>query len=223
MLKSNSRGRQTEFRFRTQYRPKDLGDLEILEDDAKLKLLKRVRAGDLNAIDRMIMSHIRMVLGIVNRHLHNCPHYAYDLDSIVMLGVVNCVHKIADGAMAGHDNVTGYIVQYTHGLIQREIGKSYVVPTPRSATNIVTKSLDLTYHTSDMAKLNDDGPTFIDLRDSLEHLARNRREQRILELRGKGYTDHEVGEILGVSQWTVRRIRLELYHRFRQQQKEENE
>lgn len=210
---------RTVARAQSRFRPKDFGNIEIIGDDKKLEVLQRVRAGDPTAINQMIMSHIRLVLLLVNRHLHNCPHYGYDLDSVAMLGVVNCVHKIANGAMANHDNITGYITKHIHGLIQREIGKSHIVPTPRSVPNIVT-----TNHGTLGYRTNADGDmAIIDLRDALEHLVENRRERRILELREKGYTDQEVGEILGISQWTVRLIRLELYRRYRQQQKEENE
>jgi len=206
-------------RAQSWFQLKDFGDVEILDDDEKLEVLERVRARDPIAIDRMIKSHIRLVFLLVNRHLYNCPHYGPDLVSVAILGVVNCVHKIANGLMSNHNNVTGYITQHIHGLLQREIGKSRVVPTPRSVPNIVTTN----YGAPSRRTNSDDGSTLVDLRDALEHLAKNRRERRILELREKGYTDQEVGKALGISQWSVRRIRLELYRRFQQQQKEENE
>lgn len=192
----------------------DSGDLEPLDDVAKLELLGRVREGDSDAIQRMILSHIRLIGVVVNSYTPTYRYYVSDLDSIAMLELVTVVNSIAAGKMANHDNITGFILVKLKSKIAREIGNSYIVPTPRKKKTTLTETLIKAVPGRD-SQLNNQS---VDIWDSVVSLAQNQLEKQILELRGEGHTDAEVAEYLDVSRPTVRRIRVNLFRKYKQKE-----
>ncbi|GAI04417.1 unnamed protein product, partial [marine sediment metagenome] len=171
-------------------------DLSICTDAEKLDLLKRVRKNDKAAIEKMILSHIRLALSKVNCYV-GVNHFINDLESAAMEGVVIAVNQIANGKMADHDNVTGYIVAYVRRYIHDAIRHNPVIYTPREQKDKLCHTLIESRY-----KKNRDPQLSIqefELWDSVESLIENDLERKILKLRWSGYTDTEIGKRIKLS------------------------
>lgn len=189
--------------------------LEILDDDEKLKLLKRVREKDPEAIEKMILSHIRLAFSIVNRYISVFPHFVKDLDSAAMLGIVIAVNKIAQGSMAAHNNVTGYIVINVNYAVRGEIQKSFVIRAPRNK-KVVKVTNDL--RQGGMLRHSQLSNQLYEIWDTVDSLTEDQLEKQILELRGEGHTDVEVAEFLGLTRSSVTRIRQSLFKKYKRKE-----
>ncbi len=189
--------------------------LEILDDDEKLKLLKRVREKDPEAIEKMILSHIRLAFSIVNRYISVFPHFVKDLDSAAMLGIVIAVNKIAQGSMAAHNNVTGYIVINVNYAVRGEIQKSFVIRAPRNK-KVVKVTNDL--RQGGMLRHSQLSNQLYEIWDTVDSLTEDQLEKQILELRGEGHTDVKVAEFLGLTRSSVTRIRQSLFKKYKRKE-----
>lgn len=219
-------GRRTKLRNKQQrdkqtgYRPLLAGaELSFCTDEEKLELLKKVRAGDKVAIERMILSHVRLAISIVNRYVAvgGLYHLANDLDSAAMEGIVLAVNRVAEGGMANHENVTGYIVRYIHNSIIRTAQHDSAIYVPRRQKDRIVEPLRNSIPGKD-SQLNIQQLEFWDLIDSLTD---DDLEKRILKLRSKGHTDAEIGELIGLNRLQVLRIRTDLFRRFKRKEHDE--
>ncbi len=192
-------------------------DLSVRTDSEKLELLKKVREGDKVAIDKMIFSHILLALSITNRYkgTRGLNSYGHDLSSAAIVGVVTAVNQIAKGKMINHDNVTGYIVIYVRQFIADAINHYPTIYTPRRKNNEIVKPL------SDSLSRRDSQSSIQELEtwDLIDSLTDNETEKKILKLREEGYTDDEVGNLVGLSRSQVFRIRHDLFQRYQRRVK----
>ena len=79
--------------------------------DAEIKdLLKELRAGDLEARDKIIISHRPLALFLANKYAARNPNDRDDLISIAYMAVVHNVDRIMHGkALKGADNIGGFL------------------------------------------------------------------------------------------------------------------
>ncbi len=190
-------------------------NFEILGDEEKLKLLKRVREGNSEAIEKMILGHIRLAFSIVSRYTDSFPYLVDDLKSAAMMGIIIAVNKIAKNSMAAHDNVTGYIVVNVNYAIRREIQNNLAIQSPRDKEVLRVTNSTLynvgTRHSQLSSQL-------YEIWDSVDSLTEDQLEKQILELRSEGHTDNEVAEFLGLSRSSVTRIRKNLFEKYRRKE-----
>lgn len=216
-------GRRTEFRNKQQkdkkasYRPLLINaELSLCTDEEKLELLKRVRKKDPIAIEKMILCHIRLAISIVNRYTSSGLNYlAEDLDSAAIEGVVTSVNHISTGRMADHNNVTGYIVKNVHYFIIRAIQHEAAIYVPRKHPN---KTVGLLPDVSP-AKDSQLSIQELEIWDLVNSLTDDNLEKGILKLRSEGYTDAEVGELVGLNRLQILRIRRDLLRRYKRKEK----
>lgn len=216
-------GRRTEFRNkqqkdkRTNYRPLlTNAELSLCTDEEKLELLKKVREKDPIAIEKMILCHIRLVISIVNRYVSSGLNYlADDLDSAAIEGVVTSVNRVAEGKMADHDNVTGYIVKNVHYFIIKAIQHEAAIYVPRKHSNKTVEFLP------DVLSAKDSQLSIQELEiwDLVDSLTDDNLEKGILKLRSEGHTDAEVGELVGLNRLQILRIRSDLLRRYKRKEK----
>ena len=190
-------------------------EFEILDDVEKLKLLKRVREGDSEAVEKMILGHVRLAFSIVNRYVNSFPYFVDDLKSAAMMGIVIAVNKIAENSMAAHDNVTGYIVINVNYAIRREIQNSFVIRTPRGKK--VVSMTDLT-QCNLVKRHSQPSSQLYEIWDAVDSLTEDQLEKQILELRSEGHTDNKVADFLGLSRSSVTRIRKNLFEKYRRKE-----
>jgi len=203
----------------TKYRPLLTGaDLTIYTDSEKLELLKEVRKGNQAAIEKMILCHIRLAISLVIRFVGTSGYgyYINVLDSAAMEGVVVAVNRVASGSMAGHDNITGYIIIYVRQFIQTAASRSNAVCTPRNKKNKVITPFVIPELSEKDSQL---GNQEFELWDTIDSLIDNETEKEILKLRQNGYTDLEIGKLIGLSRLQVLRIRHDLFQRYQRKVK----
>ncbi len=190
-------------------------NFEILDDEEKLKLLKRVRVGNSEAIEKMILGHIRLAFSIVSRYVNSFPYFVDDLKSAAIMGVVIAVNKIAKNSMDSHDNVTGYIVINVNYVIRREIQNNLAIQSPRNKkVLLVTSGVSWNVRT----RHSQLSSQLYEIWDSVDSLTEDQLEKQILELRSEGHTDNEVAEFLGLSRSSVTRIRKNLFEKYRRKE-----
>lgn len=173
-------------------------------------LLRGVRERDPEAINIMILGHIRLAISIVSHFLCRCglSQYAAELDGVAMEAVVVAVNRIADGKMKNHDNATGFITLHVRYHIEKAAHNYPPVHVPRG------KELPRTQSLSDLALGKGELIYEIEILDMIESIVTNDTERRILELRRIGHTDAEIGEILEFPRLKVHRIRHKLLDRY---------
>jgi len=197
------RGRniKTKGPFRNHNFPK-----QIDSDELQI-VLEKVRKGDSDAIETMILGHCRLALSIVNRYLSVFNiNDSEDLDSAAIQGIVIAVNLIVKGRLK-HNNPTGYIVTYIHQYITEYIYHSSVVYFPRRSRQIPIEI----FHDS----IGVENTCTLEIWDSVLSITENDIEKQILKLRSQDYTDSEIGEKLGLSRLKVFRIRHNLLDRWR--------
>ncbi len=191
-------------------------DLSICTDEEKLELLKKVREGNKVAIERMILSHVALSISIVNRYIGvgTLKYLANDLDSAAMIGIVFAVNRVAEGKMANHDNITGYIVKNVHSSIIKAIQHSDTIYVPRRQQNKIVECL----YASIPRKDSQLSIQQLEIWDLIDSLTDDDLEMGILKLKSEGRTDTEVGELVGLNRLQVLRIRSDLFRRYKRKE-----
>ena len=181
---------------------------EPLDDDLKLEIVSELKAGNLSRKDQLILSHIRLAFAIAKRYIkkHNLSRLYDELNSAAAEGVIIAVDRISKGYLK-HNNATGYIVKFVHNSIIQTWAKQPIVPSPRNRNNTETHSF-LDIHA------NFDDSKVISIHETLDCIIRTQRERRIVDLRIKGYTDVQIGAIMGMPHQTIQRLRKILRKRF---------
>lgn len=167
----------------------------------------------------MILGHCRLAISKVNHYIRraNCRRLGDEMDSVALEAVVVAVNHIANGRMAEHGNVGGYITEYVHkamsecmrksGVIDAPVGKNAYIPLPLIEDVTLAQGF-----------LRDDY-NFIDMADELRACTVTKEEAQVLELKKRRYTDVEISARLGISRLAVHRIRRKLKTRFEKREK----
>jgi len=181
---------------------------EALDDDLKLEIVTELKAGNADRKDQLILAHVRLALSIANRHIkrHNLSNLYDELNSAAVEGVIIAVDRILKGHLT-HNDATPYIIKFIHHLINLCVSKQPIVPSPRNRNNTKSHSfLDVHAH--------HDNSGIAGIKETLDCIIRTRRERRIVDLRIKGYTDVQIGAIMGMPHQTIQRLRKILRKRF---------
>lgn len=174
----------------------------------KLETLELIRKGNTEAKNELIMCHVRLAISIVDRYIlkFNCRHLDDELDDAAIEGVIVAIDRVQRGYLK-HDNVTAYIVVVVHRYISDCLRKSSLIPTPRG--HVYRKSVQIQED-----NVCCDPKTSLETRDLINCTIKNEQERRVVDLKIKGFTDKEVGEIMDIPQITVFRIRQTLKTRY---------
>jgi len=127
----------------------------------------------------------------------NLKHCIDDLDSMALEGVIGAIDKILNGKVV--KNVEAYVtINIKRTLL-------------RGVRSLLSKTKPLPVEL---------GKRFVDsveLKDLIDYGIRSPLDKMIVELRGQGYTDQQIGEQLGIPWWTLRRMRLQIARRIQGQ------
>lgn len=183
------------------------------------EILERVREGNREARDTLILGHLRLATSIVNRYLSylNSNHsvMADDLDGAAIEGIVDAVDRIEKGKMQ-HDNVTGYIVYSIHNSINRCLKKSIPIHVPRNHKIPCFLSLDENHHVKEgWHEFHD----LVEVKDELDNLIQNEIERKLIDLKIMGHSDTEVAAILGLNRTKLIRMKQSLRERYIQRER----
>lgn len=179
-----------------------------IEDERKLELLGLIRVGNKKAKDELILSHIRLVVSIVDRYISNfnCRYLADELEDAAIEGLIVAISRVEQGCLK-HDNVTGYIVIIVHRYVSDCLRKSSLIPAPRG--HIFRQGIPI-----HEGSVSCNPGEMSEIRDLIDCSIRSKKERRVVDLKIKGFTDKEVGEIMDIPQTAVFRIRQTLKTRF---------
>ncbi len=197
----------------TRYQPVlNSPDSVIIGDADKLILLARVRAGIPDAIEKMIMCHLRLAVSLANRYVsvYGLRFCADDLDSAAYIGVVEAVNRVAKGNMLNHDNITGYIVNYIHQNVSNAADNSVAIHTPQRKRNKIKENMPLQMEGHNAQQTTELMETW----EAITSIARNSVELKILELKRGGNSDEMIGCLLGCSRGWVTKLRRILHLRY---------
>ncbi len=196
-----------------------------LEPNDLTALLKRVRENDNAAIEAMILHHVRLTISIVNRYIANysCRYLDDDLDSAALAGLITAVNNVANGKMANHDNIGGYITDYVNHALQKCMRHNSTVYFPRDAERKLilplTEKLGHWEIGKDNSKIGTNPEKTSELLEELNIITTTTLEEKILKLRGEGYNDSEISTRLGLSRLAIQRIRSKLKTRYQKREK----
>lgn len=166
----------------------------------------------------IIKGHIRLASQIAGRYMWRHPHKTEDIVAAAMLGLVKAVEwaptRLED------TNITPYIVSTIHRHISDFLETDHLIKIPRDAykkrlqaNKYIPIIFDIdpkeddeenreydTVGSFDPPVYDTDKP--IEFEDLCSSLELTHEERRIIDLRVKGYTQQEVGEIIGKKrQW----------------------
>lgn len=166
----------------------------------------------------IIKGHIRLASQIAGRYMWKHPLKSEDIVSAAMFGLVQAV-EWAPERLRDH-NITPYIVTTIHRFISEYLERDHLVRIPRNeyskrlqANKYIPIIFDIdpkeddeenreydTVGSFDPPVYDTDKP--IEFEDLCDRLELTYEERRIIDLRVKGYTQQEVGEIIGKKrQW----------------------
>jgi DNA-directed RNA polymerase specialized sigma subunit len=179
-----------------------------LEDDYKEKIVKAVRAGDLQAKEKLSLAHMRLSVAIAEDYIRrfSLANQRDDLRSAAGLGVLVAVDRIASGYLQ-HDNATGYIIKFIHSYIMRAWSTLPIVKTPRGHDRVKQQYLLDSHGCRDTSRI-------LHIRETLDSILSTPNERRIVELRMSGHTDAEIAEILRIPRTSILRVRKKLQKRY---------
>jgi len=183
------------------------------------ELLEKVKEGNKNAIETMILEHMKLAISAVNPFIkkYSCYYLKDELESATMEGLVVAVNNIANGKMPD----TEYNTQYTHAvayiikIVRRHLydyyRKSTVVYFPRGEKTKITLPI--------IEGIIETGGDDEELKEELDFICENWEEKEILELKAQRYTDSEIGAMLDMPELNVQRIRSKLKTCFEKREK----
>jgi len=176
-------------------------------EDVIQALLLRVRNGDEEACQQMVLEHMLLAKLKVQDFLSDYPRLQHELDdlvSVAVTAVVEAVNRIKTGSMKDHNNVTGYVRVAIWRYLGEWVASRTVasglfrqLTTPTSANEEAywlgddsSVSLD---DGGDWAAIEDDH-SYMEVMDTLESLELLDEEWFIIESRLVGDTFEEIAE-----------------------------
>jgi len=183
-------------------------------------LLAKHRAGDTDARETLIMSHVRLVLQICGGYVARYPKKKDDIVSAAMIGLVEAVDRMCAHV---HNNIGGYITIKVHSAIHKFLSEDHVIRIPQKQIkkmreeNILPYTINLhgkvqedednTAYTND-AEISLLPPQYdendYEIHDFLNYLST--QEQEVLKLRLENHTGRDIAKILRISPARVSQI-----------------
>lgn len=163
------------------------------------ELLPLAREGNEQAIDALIVGHIRYVTALAQRMCF-VPQFTEDAISVAYVELCRAVRKIPEGGMDGHDNVTAYIRLWVKGRILREV-KKYLEGRGENLQDSVAAVCG--------SDLED--------REEFDSLAVTALDRRVIQLSVEGYTAQEIADRINRSLPCVTAAKNQLFDRLKEQ------
>jgi len=178
------------------------------DEDTIQALLLKVRAGDDEACQQMVLEHMLLAKLKVQDFLTDYPQLQHELDDIVSVAVaavVDAVNRVKTGAMKEHNNITGYVrvTVWRHldeWITNRTVARNFF----KQLSPAVSSANDEAYWSGDENSigLEDDGDwtaieddhSYMEVMDTLESLLLLEEEWFIIESRLVGDTYAEIAE-----------------------------
>jgi hypothetical protein len=171
-------------------------------------LLLKVRAGNKEACQQMVLEHMLLAKLKVQDFLNDYPQLQHELDdlvSVAVTAVVDAVNRVKTGAMREHNNITGYVrvTIWRHlgdWITNRTVARNFfrqLAPAVSSANEEVywagdENSIGLEDE-GDWTAIEDDH-SYMEIMDTLESLALMEEEWFIIESRLVGDTYNEIAQ-----------------------------
>jgi len=194
-----------------------------IPEEEKAGLIVEIKAGNVEAGHRVVLSHVRLALSIAGRYLSLIDNKSRsdDLVSAAVEGLCHGVNKIKNEGLP-HDNLTGYLTECIHRYVSEFLESTpVVVMSGRTKRHYKQKGIKskipITQELTEaiIEKQFDALPlSSIELDEILDKVVQSPTERSVIELRMEGRKDEEIGLLLGLSKSSVLLIRRELESRF---------
>jgi hypothetical protein len=197
--------------------------LDPPSDQELRDLVARTLVGDTYArhtLIRHLMTVARKCIGMI---LSVYPSRYNDMDDMVSeasLAIVDLVERIANGdSPAPSDRLFSYAAVMILRQVNEMLITSVVIPIPdasyrrnwRQGREQPIRYTDLQL---DTLPVTNNPENEVDIRDAFDVIVSTPIEKKILELRESGYSDADIGQVVGVSRQTITLLRLNLYRRY---------
>lgn len=151
--------------------------------------VRRLKDGSMEARDSLIEDLLPLVKYLAGRYIHRLPYLADEITSAALEDLVKRLEQIRLGkALLGPDNIDAYINTTTIWAIKKAIHQK-VKPTDEYTYLQINYSINR-------------GPVKLELEEAINR-GTTPKEQHVLELRSKGYSQQDIAEMLGLSQSSV--------------------
>lgn len=213
-----------------------------LKEEEKPALILKIRAGNKDAADKVILSHVRLALTIAGRYLTKgrsriapltmgyqdrdfCTSYkeSDDLVSASLEGLCHGVNKIKTEGLP-HNNLTGYLTETMHRFISEYLDHLPVVRVPgrtkrdRRLKGTGIKQPESSQLTEKIIEIQFDKKinttSQLELDEILDKIAQSPTERTIIQLRIEGHKDDWIADYVGLCKTSVFLIRRDLESRF---------
>ena len=186
-----------------------LMNLSNIANEAMIQaLLLKVRAGNKEACQQMVLEHMLLAKLKIQDFLSDYPQLQHELDdlvSVAVAAVVDAVNRVKTGAMREHNNITGYIrvTIWRHlgdWITNRTVARNFF----RQLSPAVSSANEEVYWAGDENSIGledegdwtaiEDDHSYIEIMDTLESLALMEEEWCIIESRLVGDTYNEIAQ-----------------------------
>lgn len=205
----------------------DMQRCDSLSREDNDRLYGAVKAGDLDARERMVTGNMYLVVEKVNcfvRRYPNAKHLRDDLMSAGFCGLLLAVNAIAAGDVA-NTNITGYLAvvvgRELEDLMDQENAIHVSADQRRYARQ---RGLALTFPavqplpSGDVDSLTTDPMVMTMLLDTLDACCETGEERVFMEMRAASFTFQEIAAALRVSVGAVHGMKRRLYKRFQRRE-----
>ena len=191
-------------------------------------LLDKHRSGDPNAREKLIMSHVRLVLQICGGYVARYPEKKDDIVSAAMLGLVEAVDRMR---VHVHNNIGGYVTIRVHSSIHKFLINDYAIRIPQKQIKKLKEEHILPYTINFNSKIQEDEDNYAyendadtsllppqyddhehEISDFLNYLTA--QEQEILTLRLENHTGRDIAKIIQISPARVSQILCDIGEKF---------
>lgn len=180
-------------------------------DEVIYALIKKVREGDTDAREEIILGYTRLVMAKVSTWVTLFPQVSHLSDDMVSEGLLAVIQAVDELIKTG-DLEKGSLVAYIHtsiiNNINRLLDEENTIRIPRTADNGPVVGPLLNHPTLDNEYI------LFDFLEGLESLCLTDTEKRILHLRIKGFSDPEISKLLGISRSSIQVFRALLARRY---------
>lgn len=115
------------------------GKLKLLTESEKTELLKKSRAGDLNAREQLVNGNLRLVLSVIQRFVNR----GENLDDLFQVGCIGLIKAIDNFDIAQNVRFSTYAVPMIIGEIRRYLRDNNSVRVSRSLRDLAYRAMQV--------------------------------------------------------------------------------
>ena len=181
-------------------------------------LVPSLKNGDLEAINTLILGHLRLAINIASQYAKQAPNKSSDLVSEAVLSLSDACHKASRGELKD-DNLTAFVVSRIHSNLVNFLRKDLTLRVPHSTlyshrrsgkNTAVLQRVPLIEGTA----RSQNRKASLEFLEILELSTSTDFERQVVALRIQSHNDREIAEMLNTNISRVSKARALVESRF---------